>query len=211
MRTGRAAVTPELHELAGRSRPERSDGRDSRARLVAAVNAWVAEHGVAPTRLADVADLAGLSTATAYRHFASVDDAIQAFVLQLPVRAIERFAASAADDETPVDRFRRWNRAWVDACLEHGELAVRLRSPIGFLERRRAGDPVLAHLCATLDPVLDALTQPPATAGEVDSTLLLFTWNVVSDPREVLDLTKLGWTPDRVADFVTDVVLAVAR
>ena len=77
----------DLAALAGRAPSERADTRRTRERLVRAVQAWVHEHGAPPIRLTDVASLAGVSTATAYRHFASVDDVIQAFVLQLPLRA----------------------------------------------------------------------------------------------------------------------------
>lgn len=39
-------------------------------------------------------------------------------------------------------------------------------------------------------------------------TMMLFTWNVTSDPREALDLQRLNWSVDRIAEFVTRVVLA---
>lgn len=172
-----------------------------------AVQAWLAVHGAAPERLADVAVEAGVSTATAYRHFASVDDVIQAFVLRLPVRAAQLFDVSggrnASEGERPVEVLRRWNQAWVDACLEHGDLAVSLRSPIGFLQRRDEGDPVITFACAQIEPLLEKL--------DGDLMMLLFTWNVVSDPREVLDLQRLGWSAGRIADFVTKSVLATPR
>lgn len=189
-----------LSETAGRASPERSDSRDTRMRLIAAVQQWVAAHGTAPARLADVATTAGVSTATAYRHFASVDDAIQAFVLQLPTRAVELFEESGGPSGEPHDAFHRWNQSWVTSCLEHGPLAVHLRSPVGFLERRANGDPVIGYACAQIEPLLEALGG--------NTLMRLFTWNVTSDPREVLDLTQLGWTPERIADFVTRSVLA---
>jgi AcrR family transcriptional regulator len=189
-----------LSETAGRASPERSDSRDTRMRLVAAVQQWVAAHGTAPARLADVATTAGVSTATAYRHFASVDNAIQAFVLQLPTRAVEIFEESGGPSGEPLDAFHRWNQSWVTSCLEHGPLAVHLRSPLGFLERRANGDPVIGYACAQIEPLLEALGS--------NTLMRLFTWNVTSDPREVLDLTQLGWTPERIADFVTQSVLA---
>jgi AcrR family transcriptional regulator len=53
--------------------------------------------------------LAGVSTATAYRLFASVDDIIQAFVLQLPLRAAELFDSSGGATNDALDSFARWN------------------------------------------------------------------------------------------------------
>lgn len=192
--------TQDLSETAGRKSPERADSRGTRARLIAAVQQRVATHGTAPTRLADVAATAGVSTATAYRHFASVDDVIQAFVLQLPVRAVELFHEASGAERDSLAAFQLWNECWVRSCLEHGPLAVHLRSPVGFLERRAHGDPVIGYACAQVEPLLDALGG--------NTLMRLFTWNVTSDPREVLDLTRLGWTPTRIADFVTQSVLA---
>lgn len=190
----------DLTSLAGRSPSERSDTKRTRERLIDALNQWVADRGAPPERLADVAELAGVSTATAYRHFASVDDAIRAFVLQLPIRAAELFEQSRSGEGDAIEAFTAWNLAWVQACEEHGELAVHLRSPQGFLERRDGGEPVINFACAQIEPLLDRL--------EGDTTMMLFMWNVTSDPREVLDLRRLGWSTDRIATFVTRAVLA---
>lgn len=190
----------DLTELAGRARSTRADTRETHQRLIDAVQSWVADHGAPPERLADIAAMADVSTATAYRHFASHDDAIQAFVLQLPVRAVELFDESGGASDDAIDSFARWNRSWVDACLEHGNLAIHLRSPVGFLQRRDEGDPVIAFACAHIEPLLDQL--------DGDTTMMLFMWNVTSDPREVLDLQRRGWSAAAIADFVTRAVVS---
>ncbi len=189
-----------ISELAGRASLERSDSRDTHARLIEAVNEWVSVHGSPPARLAEIAATAGVSTATAYRHFSSIDDVIQAFVLQLPVRAVELFESTDDGTADAVEQFACWNRSWVASCVEHGPLAIHLRSPRGFLERRDSGDAVISYACAQIEPLLDALPG--------DTVLQLFIWNVTSDPREVLDLLGIGWTQERIAAFVTDTVLA---
>ncbi|MFK8024313.1 MAG: TetR/AcrR family transcriptional regulator [Ilumatobacter sp.] len=194
----------DLAALAGRAGSARADAQRTRERLVEAVDGWVAEHGSPPARLADVAERAGVSTATAYRHFSSVDDVIRAFVLQLPIRTVELFDEAGGRGGDPVDAFARWNLAWVRACEEHGALAVHLRSPRGFLERRENDEPVIAYACSQIEPLLDRLADD---AGR-DTTMMLFMWNVTSDPREVLDLRRLGWSVERIADFVTRAVLA---
>lgn len=188
-----------LSDLAGRN-PERSDSRETHQKLIAAVQQWVAEHGSAPQRLAEVADMAGVSTATAYRHFASVDDAIQGFVLELPTRAVQLFEEAGGPDGDPQEALHRWNQAWVQSCLEHGQLAVHLRSSVGLLERRADGDPVIVYACNQIEPLLERLGG--------DALMMLFTWNVTSDPREVLDLQRLGWDAERTSRFITNVVLA---
>lgn len=194
------AEPADLAALAGRSPSGRADTQRTRERLIDAVQEWVHEHGAPPERLTDVAELAGVSTATAYRHFASVDDVIQAFVLQLPTRAVELFAQSGGAGDDALESFGRWNQSWVTACLEHGPLAVHLRSSRGFLQRRDEGDPVITYACAPIEPLLGAL--------DGDTTMMLFIWNVTSDPREVLDLHRLGWGSAEIADFVTRSVLA---
>jgi hypothetical protein len=141
-----------------------------------------------------------VSTATAYRHFASVSDAIQAIVLQLPIRAVELFASSGGAAGDPIKAFGRWNLAWVRACAEHGELAVNLRSSEGFLRRRDEGEPAITFGCSPIEPLLVRLGG--------NTTMMLFMWNLTSDPREVPDLQRRGWSAERIADFVTKAVLA---
>ncbi len=194
------AEPADLAALAGRSPSGRADTQRTHERLIDAVQEWVHTHGAPPERLTDVAALAGVSTATAYRHFASVDDVIQAFVLQLPARAVELFDRSGGAGDDPLESFERWNNSWVTACLEHGPLAVHLRSSTGFLQRRRERDPVIVYACAPIEPLLEAL--------DGDTTMMMFTWNVTSDPREVLDLHRMGWGTAKIADFVTRSVLA---
>lgn len=193
-------IPDDLSALAGRSASNRADSKRTHERIIAALSGWVAEHGAPPERLADVAALAGVSTATAYRHFASIEDAIRSFVLQLPIRAVELFVESGGPCGDAVDAFARWNLAWVQACEDHGELAIHLRSPDGFLQRRDEGEPVITYACTQIEPLLDRL--------EGDTTMMLFMWNITGDPREVLDLRRLGWHVERIADFLTRTVLA---
>lgn len=190
-----------LHQLAGRSAPTRSDSRDTRERLVLGVASWVHEHGSAPHRLADVAHVAGVSVATAYRHFSSIDDAVRAYVLRLPEHAAEGFRRADRAGLAPEERFHRWNRAWVRACLDHGGAAVCLRSPAGFLRRRAEREPAVAYVCDQVEPLLGALAADPLP--------VLVVWNAVSDPREVLDLRHtLRWSEEHIAKFVTETTLA---
>lgn len=190
-----------LEDVAGRFAPRRSDSHSTRARLIAAVGDYASVHGVVPERLADVAAHAGLSVATAYRHFQSNEDVVRAHVLLLPQRAVELFEQTDHRQVGSAERFHRWNRAWARASLEHGPSAVHLRSPVGFLERRARRDPAVCFVCDHVEPLLVALTD--------DHLRALVMWNAVSDPREVLDLAAtLGWSLERIARFVTDATVA---
>ena len=187
---------------AARATPARSDSRLTRDRLVEAVAGYIALHGREPMRMDDVAQHAGVSQATAYRYFASLDQLVRAHVLQLPEYAAAAFARGDRPDQEPFERFRRWNAAWVGACLHYGPTAVHLRSPEGFLARRRSGDPAVVSVCEQVEPLLHDLVDDPLA--------VLMVWNAVSDPREVLDLHRtLRWSATRIANFVTEVTLAV--
>jgi AcrR family transcriptional regulator len=187
--------------VAGRPLADRRDSRDTRRRLIEGIGSYAAAHGGPPGNLADVARHAGVSTATAYRHFESLADLANAHLARLPARAVELFGRSRAPAGDAVARFDAWNLAWVKASLEHAETTVPLRSAKGFLARRRDGDPLVTFVSDHVTPLLAACAVP------VDVGLAV--WNVVSDPREVADLrTTLRWSPRRIAHHVTRITLA---
>ncbi len=195
-----AAVS--LDRAGGRSTPQRADGRSSRARLVDAVGHYAAEHGVRPARLTDVAEIAGVAPATAYRHFTSVDEAVNVYLSRLPEHAASRFARRAPA-ASPIAALQSWNECWVTSCQKFRATAVGLRSAEGFLARRRRHEPVVAFVCAHIEPLLAPLTRDPLA--------LLIVWNAVSDPREVIDLrVTLRWSGARIATFITDTTVAAA-
>jgi AcrR family transcriptional regulator len=186
---------------AARATPTRRDSRQTRDRLIEAVAGYIALHDREPQRMVDVAHHAGVSQATAYRYFESLDHLVRAHVLQLPEYAARAFVRTDLTGRSPTERFHRWNVAWVGACLHYGPTAVQLRSSEGFLARRRNGDPAVASVCAQVEPLLRDLVD--------DVVPVLMVWNAVSDPREVLDLHRtLRWSGARIARFVTQVTLA---
>ena len=190
-----------MSSVAPRSAPRRTDSRMTRDRLIESVGEWVATQGTAPARLADLAEFTGVSVATAYRHFSSIDDAVRDYVLRLPAQAAARFARTDRAQLGALERFHRWNRAWVRASIDQGCVAVHLRSARGFLERRAEREATVAFVCDRVEPLLEPLVDDLVTA--------LVVWNAVSDPREVLDLHHtVGWSQERVARFITERTLA---
>jgi AcrR family transcriptional regulator len=191
-----------LDATGGRSSPQRSDGQSSRARLIDAVGTYANEHGSRPVRLSDLADMAGVGTATAYRHFASVDEAVNVYLSRLPEHAAGLFARRPLPTD-PVDALQFWNECWVKSCHRFAATSVGLRSSEGFLARRQRGEPVVAFVCAQIEPLLRPLAKDPVA--------LLVVWNAVSDPREVLDLrTTQRWSGRRIATFITETTVAAA-
>ncbi|MEZ5220588.1 MAG: TetR/AcrR family transcriptional regulator [Ilumatobacteraceae bacterium] len=192
----------DLDRVAGRPLASRRDSRETRRQLVDGVGSYAAVHGRPPARLADVAQHVGVSTATAYRHFASLDDLANAHLARVPEHAVALFDRTRRRSTDPVTAFEAWNRSWVASCLEHASTTVPLRSAKGFLQRRAEGDPLVTYVCDRVAPLLVACGVP------VDVGLAV--WNVVSDPREVVDLREtLGWSPTRITRHVTRTTLAV--
>jgi AcrR family transcriptional regulator len=186
----------------GRLKPVRMDSRDTRTRLIAAVGVLARETGLPPTRLADISAEAGISTATAYRHFASAEEAALAYVLQLPQLAIDRFERRNKSSD-PTQRFVDWNEAWVHACIVFGPSTASLRSPEGFLARRRRREPSIALVCEHVEPLLAEFG-----AKNFSPTEALIIWNAISDPREVLDMKNtLRWSNARIVEFIAATTL----
>lgn len=195
-------TSADLDRIAGRPLADRRDSRETRRQLVDGVGSFAATHGRPPARLADVAQHVGISTATAYRHFASLDDLANAHLARIPERAVELFERVRHRSSDPEAVLEAWNRAWVASCLEHASTTVPLRSAKGFLQRRVEGDPLVTFVCDQVAPLLRACDVP------VDVGLAV--WNVVSDPREVIDLREtLGWSAQRITRHVTRMTLAV--
>jgi AcrR family transcriptional regulator len=194
-----------LNSEVGRLKPVRLDSHETRARLLSAVGALAQQLGAPPTRLVDIAEAAGISTATAYRHFASAEEAALAHVLQLPQLAIDRFIKRSQSSD-PQQRLRDWNEAWVHACLAFGPSAAALRSAEGFLARRRRNEPAVSLVCQHVEPLLNDMVAASRASSLMAS---LLTWNAISDPREVLDMKHtLRWSQGRIVSFITDTTMA---
>lgn len=159
----------------------RSDSRRNRERLVRATGELLARGD--DFTLAEVAARAGLSTATAYRHFGSAEAATAAYVGGFWDELDARVAAADPD-------LRELCGLWVDAVLEWGRALVTVRSREGVLARRARGDELLGRLLRIVEPRLP----------EPDRAYAFAVWNALADPREVLDQhATLGWDSAEIA------------
>ncbi len=185
----------------------RADARRNRSRLLSAAGDLLAAGGA--FTLADAAGLAGVSTATAYRHFHSADDLVDAFTAGFWDDVDDRASRGKAGE----GELAGFSRLWVDAVLDWGDALVHLRSSRGFLERRSRDDPRVQRLVAVAEPRLRAecraLTGRSPSAHELSYVLAV--WNVLADPREILDQHRtLGWSAARIADTLHRSLTAVA-
>lgn len=179
----------------------RRDARRTRDRLLRAAGALLAAE--ADFTLADVAGRAGVSTATAYRHFTSAADIAQAYVAGFVEDLGERIEATGAGLATDADqRLLDLCGVWVQTVLVWGPPLAHLRSAEGFLARRARGEPQMSRSLEHIEPaVRDVLARRrPEGVGEDELAYALAVWNALADPREVLDQRRvLGWSPERIA------------
>lgn len=169
------------------------------------------EHGHNDLTLQVAAEEAGVSTATAYRYFASAQDAIFAYVVQFPDE-VEAAFATIDPAPTPLARLKAWSDTWIRLTDGGwGPSLIQLRSPEGFLARRAAGEPVISAVCMHLEPRMrEAIGELGMPAAFLDVALLL--WNAIYDPREVLDLRRtLRWTRTRIEERVWAMFLGALR
>jgi AcrR family transcriptional regulator len=192
-----------------RNTGRRVDSRATRKRLLAAVGRLL-DHGHDDITLQRVAEEAEVSTATAYRYFGSVDDAVIAYVIQFPDSVAESFT-SREQGETGLARLALWSSTWIRLTDDWGGALVHLRSPEGFLARRDAGEPVISTVCGYLEPpMVEALAElelPPDSLP-----MALFLWNAIYDPREILDLRRtLRWTRGKVERILLSTFIGAVR
>ncbi|MDR7159676.1 helix-turn-helix domain-containing protein [Arthrobacter sp. BE255] len=145
--------------------------------------------------MADIARAAEVSTATAYRHFASVDEVLARFRFDVGSELLE---FSQQQEATGLELLRLVSTKWVTLVVAHGRAMVHTRSGEGYLARLRTG---ATHLTVQADALSAALRDTCLELGVDDpGDEAMFLWNVLFDPREIFDLIEtLGLSPDDTA------------
>ncbi|WP_169812687.1 TetR/AcrR family transcriptional regulator [Nocardia acidivorans] len=182
----------------------RSDAQRSRVLLVDAVRKLL-RAGRIGFSIPELAAEAGVGVATAYRHFATPHDAMQAFHRRAIEQLLEAFAevGTAAD---AVERFHRCCRTWVDQAMQWGPAVRYVRSSSGFIERLNRGDEAITAMHDILADVLNALALEGKTP-ESDVTYAVLLWITIFDERVVYDLAEhRGWSPAEITDHLTRAV-----
>ncbi|SDS63474.1 TetR/AcrR family transcriptional regulator [Actinoplanes derwentensis] len=186
-------------------RPRRGDARLRRAALLAAVGELLAERGPGFS-LAEAAERAGISTATAYRNFSDTASAVDAFWAEMTGELLEAFDRLPPGTD-PVADIRAVCREWVERASRWGAAAVHVRSPRGVLERR--SDSFVGGLYARLDRLVEAAVAAGAVPAQ-DVRFAVLMWVTIFDERVVVDLTgTLGWTVDQAADQLIEALLRI--
>ncbi|KAA9162604.1 TetR/AcrR family transcriptional regulator [Amycolatopsis acidicola] len=180
----------------------RRDTARTRDRLLDTAGRLLAERGLAFS-LPDLAKAGGVATATVYRHFEDIRDVHREFYYRLIDQLVAALKAVPGDGTR---RFADTCARWVELAQHWGRAATRIRSPEGFLERVRAGDPPTSELHAALAPVVRELIA----SGEIpdqDTDYAILVWITLFDERVIVDLTELGWPVSRIAQTLSASVL----
>jgi AcrR family transcriptional regulator len=190
---------------APRGRRTRRDYLASRRDLLDAADRLLARHG-RRFSLVELAAEANVSTATAYRHFADVHEALDVYYFHIVDQLVTEIAAVPVS----ADRIRHFEQVcdlWVRSAARWGRAAVHVRSSAGFLARRRAGNELVCKLYDTLAPVLAGLVDA-GVLDSLDPEYAVMLWATIFDERVIVDLLDtLGWSPERVAGELTAAAL----
>ncbi len=175
----------------------RIDTQRNRSLLVSAAGRLFGAGGTAT--MAEVAAEAGISTATAYRHFASVEEVLAAYRYEV---GLELLSFSKVQGASGIELLKLVCGKWVRLVVRHGGSMIHTRSAEGYLARIRDGAYYLTVQAEALRRPLDEALQELGTGPLGDEALFL--WNVFFDPREIFDLIhSVGLTPNQVSDRLT--------
>ncbi|WP_240423705.1 TetR/AcrR family transcriptional regulator [Microbacterium halotolerans] len=182
-----------------RKRRLRSDAIRNERELVAAMGSLLKESPQTATMPA-VAKAAGLSPATAYRYFPTLDALHRRFMLS----TIEELQEATADlRSSGSERFGDVLRCWLDILSEYGSAMVHVASREGFLTRLKADEP---HTRAIKAAWGEAISGMLAECGEEPSMLdlALALFNSMVNAREILDLrASSGLSDEQVVAYLT--------
>jgi AcrR family transcriptional regulator len=172
----------------------RSDQERNRRRIVKSAVYLVARKGTV-VRMADVAKRADVSTATAYRHFASVDEVLAEFRSDVGQQLLE---FSTRSDAHGLALLESVSQEWVRLVVKHGGAMIHSRSEEGYLARLRGET---AYLSAQAEAIGRPIAEAAAELGLPDvGDEGLFLWNVLFDPRELYDLlATVGLTAPQIS------------
>ena len=157
--------------------------------------------GKLPATMSDLGKAAGMSTATTYRYFQSLEEVTQAYLIRI-MTELRDF--SVTREETGTALLYVISRFWVGVVIEHGQVLVQVRSRKGFLERmhRQVASTVLG-VEARRRALLGALGESGLPATMLEDAAMLY--NTMFDPRDILDLINIRSLD---ADRVTHVLIS---
>jgi AcrR family transcriptional regulator len=169
------------------TRGKRRDAVRNRQRILDAVGDVL---GTEPDALSipTVADRAGLSVATTYRYFPSLEELLTSYMRGVVVELRDYSHDCPA---TGTALFEDVANHWARQLRLHGPAMAQLRSRQGFLRRLLDNEELTSIVRDAWErPIRAVLRQLNVSDDHFNHALFLY--NVLFDPREVLDLIDTG-------------------
>ncbi|MFT3876394.1 MAG: TetR/AcrR family transcriptional regulator [Propioniciclava sp.] len=154
-----------------------------------------------------VAERAGVSVTTVYRHYSSADVLLGSYMIEVDTQIRDySHDCNTAGPELFDDVLAEWGR-----IIEvYGPGLVQLRSRRGFLERLHSGDVAMQMVREAWERPIRRLLR----AQEIEDDYFegaLFLFNMMFDPRELLDLRARDLSMTKVLAILKDAYLGALR
>ncbi|NMP28140.1 TetR/AcrR family transcriptional regulator [Rahnella sp. SAP-1] len=180
----------------------RSDTERNRKNLIQAA-ARLFEVAENPISMTEIANEAGVSVATAYRQFASVEEVLNTYrqeVGQLLLEYSEKQTGSG------LERLEKVSRYWIKLVRQRGAAMVPMRNRRGYLERLWEGAEYLLVQANAVRPALRLAMEEMDLPDIGDKAVFL--WNILFDPREIFDLIDtVGLSEKQVGSQLMSVLI----
>ncbi|KAB8310123.1 TetR/AcrR family transcriptional regulator [Erwinia endophytica] len=184
----------------------RSDTERNRKNLIqAAVRLF--ERSEAPISMTEIAAEAGVSVATAYRQFTSVEEVLNTWRQEVGQLLLDYSQRQTCDGLLKLEKVSRY---WIKLVRERGAAMVPMRNRRGYLERLWQG---AEYLLVQADALRPPLREAMAEMGLPDiGDKAIFLWNILFDPREIFDLLHtVGLTEKQVGTQLMAVLVGGLR
>jgi AcrR family transcriptional regulator len=178
-------IQPDAATATGAARQPRQDVTRNKAALLAATGELLLEDHAGAT-MAAIAKRAGLSVATAYRYYPTLDQLHREYLLDVLERLV-RYAEGV--DLDGAARFEAVLGRWLELVTEYGPAMVLIRSREGFLARLAVRERHATIIDAAWGEAIRELMRLEHVAPELyDYALALC--NAMFNSRELLDLAR---------------------
>lgn len=187
-------------------KPMRSDTERNRKNLIQAA-ARLFERSETPISMTEIAAEAGVSVATAYRQFTSVEEVLNAYRQDVGQLLLDYSLEQTCSGLLKLEKVSRY---WIKLVRERGAAMVPMRNRRGYLERLWEGAEYLLVQADALRPALREAMEEMALPDIGDKAVFL--WNILFDPREIFDLLDtVGLTEKQVGTQLMSVLVGGLR
>ncbi len=184
----------------------RSDTERNRKSLIQAA-ARLFERSENPISMTEIAAEAGVSVATAYRQFTSVEEVLNTYRQDVGQLLLDYSRKQSCSGLLKLEKVSRY---WIKLVRERGAAMVPMRNRNGYLERLWEGAEYLLVQADALRPALHESMEEMDLPDIGDKAVFL--WNILFDPREIFDLLNtVGLTEKQVGTQLLSVLVGGLR